>query len=48
MISMEYKHIHKLPQIGSHLISIGQLCDFYEEVAWFLIEVKFVLSEYVS
>ena len=42
------KHIHKQSQIGSHLISIAQLCDFYEEVTRFLIEVKFVLFEYVS
>ena len=41
-------HIHKQSQIGSHLISIAQLCDFYEEVTRFLIEVKFVLFEYVS
>ena len=47
MISME-KHIHKQSQIGSHLISIAQLCDFYEEVTRFLIGVKFVLFEYVS
>ena len=31
MISME-KHIHKQSQIGSHLISIGKLRDFYEKV----------------
>ena len=32
MISMEYKHIHKLLQIESYLISIGKLRDFYEKV----------------
>ena len=32
MISMEYKHIHKLSQIENYLISIGKLRDFYEKV----------------